>query len=63
MMMFLAGSGVSTLAHSTRVDLGAVFNDKTDGETYIFQSQPTQGPLSSLFDFRGEILGTLILKH
>lgn len=44
MMMFLAGSGVSTLAHSTRVDLGAVFNDKTDGETYIFQSQPTQGP-------------------
>lgn len=40
MMMFLAGSGVSTLAHSTRVDLGAVFIEQTDVAIYVCQSQP-----------------------
>lgn len=44
MMMFLAGSGISTLAHSTNVDLGAVFIDQTDVAVYVCQSQPETCP-------------------
>lgn len=38
MMMFLAGSGISALAHSTNVDLGGVFIDQTDVAIYVYPS-------------------------
>lgn len=56
MMMFLVGSEVSTLAHSTSVDLGAVFSDQTDVAIYVCQSQPkTCPPVMFFFLFRGKI--------
>lgn len=60
MMMFLVGSGVSTLAHSTSVDLGAVFSDQTDVAIYVCQSQPKTCP-PVMFFFCSE--GKYILKH
>lgn len=56
MMMFLAGSGVSTLAHSTRVDLGAVFIDQTAVAIYVCQSQPkTCPPIKFISVQRGNV--------
>lgn len=54
MMMFLVGSGVSTLAHSTSVDLGAVFSDQTDVAIYVCQSQPKTCPPSCFFSVQRE---------
>lgn len=45
MMMFLVGSGIFTLVHSTSVDLGAAFIDQTDVAIYVRQSQP--GPVAN----------------
>lgn len=39
MMMFLAGSGVSVLVHSTHVDLRAGFIDQTDVAIYVGRLQ------------------------
>lgn len=62
MMMFLVGSGVSTIAHSTSVDLGAVFIDQTAVAIYVCQSQPkTCAPIKFISVQRGNI--NLTLTH
>lgn len=57
MMMFLAGSGVSTLAHSTSVDLGAVFIEQTDVAIYVCQSQPKTCPPVKFISVQRENIG------
>lgn len=54
MMMFLAGSAVSALAHSIDVDLEAGFIDQTDVAIYVGRSQPNSCSCQSCFCSEGK---------